>query len=126
MRIVRHRDDVDEAFARCQSEARAAFSNDDLYVEEMLPRARHIEVQIIGDGSGAVSHLWERDCTVQRRHQKLIEIAPSPALSPDLREEIIAAGVRLAESVRYDNIGTFEFLLDADDPSRFFFIEANP
>src|SRR5439155_26816113 len=96
------------------------------YVEGVLPRARHVEVQILGDGSGAVTDLWERDCTLQRRHQKLIEIAPSPRLSAEIREQLIVAAVRLAESVKYDNIGTFEFLVDADDPSRFFFIEANP
>ena len=103
----------------------AAFGSAEVYVERLLPRARHIEVQIVGDGKRGIA-LFERECTLQRRHQKLIEIAPSPAVSPEVRERILAMAVRIAESVKYDNIGTFEFLLDADDPSRSFFIEANP
>ena len=80
MRVVRSLDDLDEAYQRCRSEAEQAFGNGDLYVERLLHNARHIEVQIVGDGSGKVTHLWERDCTGQRRHQKLLEIAPSPVL----------------------------------------------
>src|SRR5581483_11284189 len=109
--------------------ARAAFGNDQVYVERLVRVARHIEVQIAGDGSGAVVHLHERDCSVQRRHQKLVEIAPSPGLPDGLRTRIIDAAVRLAEAVRYNNIGTFEFLVDASrlgDEAPFFFIEANP
>ncbi len=127
MRVVRAGEDLDEAYARCQSEARAAFGDPAVYVERVLPRARHIELQIVCDGSGAVTHLWERDCTLQRRHQKLIEIAPSPAISTEMRERIIAAAVKLAESVRYESLGTFEFLVDLDDAGEsFYFIEANP
>lgn len=129
MRAVYRPDDIAEAYARCQSEARAAFGNGDVYAEQLVSKARHIEVQIIGDGSGRVSHLWERECTLQRRNQKLIEITPSPALSPAVRERITAAAVRLAEAVRYRSLGTFEFLLDADDDSdaaQFTFMEANP
>jgi len=129
MRAVHRLDDLEDAYRRCQSEARAAFGNGDVYVERLMPRARHIEVQILGDRSGLVSHLWERECSVQRQNQKLIEIAPSPGLSPSLRDRITAAAVRLAEAARYDNIGTFEFLVDAGsagDAPALAFIEANP
>ncbi|MDF3933751.1 acetyl-CoA carboxylase family protein [Pseudomonas citronellolis] len=125
MRAVRSREEIAEAYARCQSEARAAFGNDALYVERLIERARHIEVQVIGDGSGQVSHLWERDCSLQRRNQKLLEIAPSPGLHPRLRGAIATAAVRLAEAVRYRGLGTFEFLLD-EDSGDFLFMEANP
>ncbi len=129
MRVVHRLDDVAEAYKRCQSEARAAFGNAEVYVERLMPRARHVEVQIAGDGTGAVSHLWERECTIQRRHQKLVEIAPSPGLNERLRARLLAAAVRLAESARYNNLGTFEFLVDASAPDAepaFAFIEANP
>jgi acetyl/propionyl-CoA carboxylase alpha subunit/acetyl-CoA carboxylase carboxyltransferase component len=129
MRAVRRRDDLAEAYARCGSEARAAFGDGAVYVERLIEDARHIEVQIVGDRHGAVSHLWERECTVQRRNQKLIEIAPSPSLSPELRQRIIDAALKLAAAANYDNIGTFEFLVDggASDAAAFFaFMEANP
>jgi acetyl-CoA carboxylase carboxyltransferase component/acetyl/propionyl-CoA carboxylase alpha subunit len=129
MRAVYRLDQLDEAYRRCQSEARAAFGNPDVYVERLMPQARHVEVQIAGDGSGSVTHLWERECTVQRRNQKLVEIAPSPGLSDRLRARLTEAAVRMAEAVRYDSLGTFEFLLDADarhDDAGFAFIEANP
>lgn len=129
MRVVTQSAGLDEAYARCQSEAQAAFGSSDVYVEQLLPRARHIEVQVLGDGSGAVCHLGERDCSIQRRHQKIIEIAPAPGLPDALRRRIANAAVRLASSVNYDNIGTFEFLVDASqlsDDSMFAFIEANP
>ena len=80
MRMVHSADELEEAYARCRSEAKTAFGNGDVYVERLIPRARHIEVQIVGDGSGAVSHVWERECSIQRRHQKLVEVAPSPGL----------------------------------------------
>jgi len=118
MRPVSQLDQVDEAFARCESEARSAFGNGDLFVEQLIPRARHIEVQIIGDSAGGVSHLGERECTIQRRNQKLIEVAPSPGLPPALRDRLTAAAVRLAAEVHYDNLGTFEFLVDAGDQKR--------
>ncbi len=129
MRVVQHCEDIDQAYARCQSEALAAFGSSDVYVEQLLPRARHIEVQIVGDGSGAVSHLGERDCSIQRRHQKLVEIAPAPGLPESVRQRITAAATTLAASVHYDNIGTLEFLVDATeltDDAMFAFIEANP
>lgn len=128
MRIVRRLDDVEEAYNRCQSEARAAFGNSDVYVERFMPAARHIEVQILGDQSGSAVHLWERECTVQRRQQKLIEIAPSPSITPATRDQLVAAAMRMAYSVRYDSLGTFEFLVNTnggEDPT-FAFIEANP
>src|SRR6266849_1782590 len=126
MRAVFGPDQLDGAWARCGSEARAAFGNGDLYVEELLARARHVEVQVVGDGSGAVSHLGERDCSLQRRHQKVVEVAPAPALADELRARLAAAAVRLASEVRYASLGTFEFLVDVDRPGRFAFIEANP
>src|SRR5215472_15902420 len=120
---------IPEAYARCQSEALAAFGSGDVYVEQMMPRARHIEVQIAGDGSGQVIHLGERECSIQRRHQKLLEMAPSPSLAPRLRERLTAAALRMAEVAHYQNLGTFEFLIDADNDSEqaaFAFIETNP
>ena len=129
MRKVRRAADVAEAYARCRSEAKAAFGDDAVYVERLMEDARHIEVQVIGDRSGAVCHLYERECTIQRRHQKLIEIAPSPSLSPDQRARITDAALTLAVAASYDNLGTFEFLVDAGDPGEgafFAFIEANP
>ena len=126
MRVVESLDDVADAHARCQSEAEAAFGDRAVYVEQLMPRARHIEVQVIGDGTGSVSHLGERECSIQRRHQKLIELAPSPSLSTELRETICAAAVRMAEAVSYHSLGTFEFLVDATAPDEFMFIEANP
>ncbi|MFV0281177.1 MAG: carboxyl transferase domain-containing protein [Rhodoblastus sp.] len=129
MRAVRTAGEISEAYARCQSEARAAFGDDKVYVERLIEKARHIEVQIVGDKSGAVRHFGERECTIQRRNQKLIEIAPSPSLSPKLRARICDAALVLAKAANYDNLGTFEFLLDAagaGDDAYFAFIEANP
>ncbi|HYK63518.1 MAG TPA: biotin carboxylase N-terminal domain-containing protein, partial [Patescibacteria group bacterium] len=130
MRVVTRASEIDEAYKRCQSEARASFGNGDVYVEQLMPRARHIEVQIVGDHSGNVSHLWERECSIQRRNQKIVEVAPAPGLEPALRNRLTAAAVRIAREVRYDNLGTFEFLVKADasasDEARFAFIEANP
>lgn len=124
MRIVHAANELPEAFKRCQAEAQAAFGNGALYVERFIPRARHIEVQVIGDGTGQVSHLWERECSLQRRNQKLVEIAPSPTLDESMRERMIAAALRLAAAVEYRSLGTFEFLLD-DERGDFAFIEAN-
>src|SRR5271166_962285 len=131
MRAVSRPEEIEEAYKRCQSEARASFGNGDVYVEQLMPRARHIEVQIVGDGSGNVSHLWERECSIQRRNQKIVEIAPSPGLAPAMRDRLTAAAVRMAKEVRYNNLGTFEFLVNADasartDEAGFAFIEANP
>ncbi|UPJ97147.1 carboxyl transferase domain-containing protein [Bradyrhizobium sp. 172] len=126
MRVVERAADLAEAYARCQSEAKAAFGFDGVYAERLIRQARHIEVQIIGDRDGAISHLWERECTIQRRHQKLIEVAPSPSLSDGLRGRIIAAAKQLAVAASYDNLGTFEFLVDGAAEDSFAFIEANP
>ncbi|WP_212631496.1 carboxyl transferase domain-containing protein [Pseudomonas sp. KB-10] len=126
MRAVDEPAQLAEAFVRCASEAQVAFGSGALYVEKRVRRARHIEVQVLGDGSGAVSHLWERDCSLQRRHQKLVEIAPSPDLDAATRDAIIASALRLAAEVQYRGIGTIEFLLDLDQPGRFYFMEANP
>lgn len=126
MRVVENGSDLAEAYARCQSEAKAAFGFDGVYAERLVRQARHIEVQIIGDRHGAISHLWERECTIQRRHQKLIEVAPSPSLGEALRGRIIEAAEQLAAAASYDNLGTFEFLVDGTAEDSFAFIEANP
>src|SRR5512132_123296 len=129
MRIVDDASKLEEAYARCQSEAMAAFGSDGVYVERLIRNARHIEVQIICDRHGAISHLWERECTIQRRNQKLIEVAPSPSLNDALRGRIIDAAKELAAAAHYDNLGTFEFLVDNDakgGDQPFAFIEANP
>lgn len=126
-RAVMSADELETAFARCQSEAKAAFGNADVYVESFMPRARHVEVQILGDHTGAVAHLGERECSVQRRYQKVVEIAPAPRLDAGVRQDILDAAVNLAASVGYRNAGTFEFLVDATGggASPFIFIEAN-
>lgn len=127
-RAVMKESEIEPAFKRCQSEAKAAFGREDVYVEEFIPRARHIEIQILGDGTGAVAHLGERECSVQRRFQKVVEIAPAPNLDDAMRQAIIAAATRFAASVGYGNLGTFEFLVDATGRAGvqpFIFIEAN-
>ena len=126
MRAVHTEAELEQAFQRCQSEAQAAFGSGSLYIEQLIGRARHIEIQIVGDGTGAVSHLWERDCSLQRRNQKLIEIAPSPSLDASIRDAMIDCALRLASSINYRGLGTFEFLVDQDQPGRFYFMEANP
>ena len=128
MRVVRTVEEVDEAVERCRSEAAAAFGDGSVYAERLLERARHIEVQIVGDATGAVIHLGERDCSVQRRHQKLVEIAPSPGLPDAARQKLLAAAVSLAARAGLQSLGTFEFLVgpvESDEPS-IAFIEANP
>ncbi len=124
-RAVLAADELEPAFQRCQSEAKASFGRADVYVEEFIPRARHVEVQILGDHAGQVAHLGERECSIQRRFQKILEIAPAPCLDSGLRERIIGAAVRFAKSVRYSNLGTFEFLVDVSGARHFVFIEAN-
>jgi acetyl/propionyl-CoA carboxylase alpha subunit len=127
MRPVLRLADLDQAFARASSEAQAAFGSGDLYVEELMARARHIEVQIVGDGTGAVSHLWDRECSLQRQRQKLIEIAPAFGLPEASREGMLEAAVTLGAAVSYRGVGTIEFLVDARPgvAPRFAFIEAN-
>ena len=128
MRVVKAKADIPELYARCRSEAMSAFGVDALYAERLVNRARHIEVQIAGDGSNVVA-LGERDCTLQRRFQKVVEIAPSPVLKAELRKDILAAARKLASKVNYRSLGTFEFLVEEDDSgiqTNFVFIEANP
>ncbi len=129
MRVVHSLEEIENAFERCQSEALQAFGNDELYVEKWIPKARHIEIQIIGDGTGVITHLGERECSLQRRHQKLIEIAPCPEISTGLRQKLTDAAVKMAKVVKYTNAGTFEFLVEEvtlEENARFYFIEANP
>ena len=130
MRVARSVAELRAAYPRCQSEARAAFGNGDVYVEELFGRARHVEIQILGDADGNVVQLGERECSIQRRHQKIVEIAPCPSLSPRVRARLAADALRLAQEVKYRSAGTFEFLVDADASSSgeasYAFIEANP
>ncbi len=126
-RAISDESSIGSAYKRCKSEATRAFGNGDLYVEQFVKNARHIEVQILGDSSGEIVHLGERECSVQRRYQKVIEIAPAPQLTDSIRRDIIEAAVRLAKSVEYSNLGTFEFLFDVDSKTEeaFYFIETN-
>ncbi|MEV6755331.1 carboxyl transferase domain-containing protein [Streptomyces sp. NPDC051214] len=123
MRAVRHPDELADAWERCRSEALQGFGRAELYVEELLTGARHIEVQVLGDVTGEITHLWERDCSAQRRHQKLVEIAPAPGLDPAVREKLVTAALRMARACGYTGLGTFEFLLRGE---KIHFIEANP
>ena len=129
LRVINEEADIATAFPRAQSEARASFGDDRLYAEQFVARARHIEVQVLGDANGNIVHLGERDCSLQRRHEKVLELAPAPAFPAALRERITAAAVALARSVGYQNAGTVEFLVDSSQPltgdSPFYFIEAN-
>jgi acetyl-CoA carboxylase biotin carboxylase subunit len=123
MRIVRSRDDAAQAFAACQAEAGAAFGSSEIYCEKFVERARHVEVQVLGDRNGMRVHLGERDCSVQRRHQKLIEESPAPSLPAETRAGLHRAGLQAAAAVNYFSAGTVEFLVDAQ--GRFYFIEMN-
>ncbi|MFZ0474398.1 MAG: pyruvate carboxylase [Halobacillus sp.] len=123
MRVVRSAETLSESYDRARSEARAAFGSDDVYVEKLIEEPKHIEVQIIGDHEGNIVHLYERDCSVQRRHQKVVEVAPSVSLNVQLREKICHAAVQLMDNVGYINAGTVEFLVTGDE---FYFIEVNP
>lgn len=123
MRVVRKMEEVEESFQRASSEAKAAFGNGAMFIEKFIERPRHIEVQLLGDKAGNVVHLYERDCSVQRRHQKVVEIAPAPSLPIEVRDRMTENAVRLARHVGYENAGTVEFL--ADESGNFFFIEVN-
>ncbi len=123
MRLVQNPDELASAYERAKSEAKAAFGSDEVYVEKAIIKPKHIEVQIIGDEHGNIVHLYERDCSIQRRHQKVVEIAPSNSISEDLRNRICDAAVKLMKNVDYINAGTVEFLV-ADEA--FYFIEVNP
>ncbi|MEO5800721.1 MAG: acetyl-CoA carboxylase biotin carboxylase subunit [Gemmatimonadales bacterium] len=123
MRIANDAEQFAQLFSLAQNEALSAFGNGDVYVEKFLARPRHVEIQVMGDLHGRVIHLGERDCSVQRRHQKLIEEAPSPALTAELRAEMGHAAVSLASAIGYSGAGTIEFLLDED--GSFYFMEMN-
>lgn len=128
IRLVRDAREMAAAFERCSSEARGAFGDGALYVERYIEHARHIEVQVVGDGRGHVAHLWERECSLQRRRQKIIEIAPAPGIDAAARDAMIADALKLARRVSYRGLGTFEFLLwrERDGAWRHAFMEANP
>jgi acetyl-CoA carboxylase biotin carboxylase subunit len=123
MRVAADRDEFARAFTMAKNEAAAAFNDDSVYVEKYLARPRHIEFQILGDSHGRVIHLGERDCSIQRRHQKLLEEAPSPALDEDLRARMGEAAVRGAKAIDYVGAGTIEMLLN--DDGSFYFMEMN-
>ena len=123
MRIARNREDLINAYRTARAEAEAAFKNSGVYLEKYVENPRHIEIQVLADNYGNVIHLGERECSVQRRHQKLIEESPSPAVSYELRQEMGRVAVKACEEVGYSNAGTIEFLLDEDD--RFYFMEMN-
>ncbi|MEB6569693.1 pyruvate carboxylase [Staphylococcus auricularis] len=123
MRIVRSEDELEEAFNRAKSEAEKSFGDSEVYIERYIDNPKHIEVQVMGDEKGNLVHLYERDCSVQRRHQKVVEVAPSVALEDDLRTRICDAAVHLMKHIKYVNAGTVEFLVSGDE---FFFIEVNP
>ncbi|WP_322796738.1 carboxyl transferase domain-containing protein [Tepidiforma sp.] len=129
VRVVRAEDELASAFERAASEAARAFGDGALYAERYLERARHVELQVLGDGRGNVVHLWERECSLQRRHQKVVEFAPAPGLPPGLRDRLLAASLAMARRLDYRGAGTFEFLIDAAGPltddSPWYFIEAN-
>jgi 3-methylcrotonyl-CoA carboxylase alpha subunit len=122
MRAVHGARDLAEAVSGARREAEAAFGDGSVFLEKLVEDPRHVEVQVIGDGAGNLIHLYERECSIQRRHQKVVEEAPSPALAPELRKEMCAAAVRLAQRAGYRNAGTVEFLLSGED---FFFLEMN-
>ncbi|MBI1238620.1 MAG: ATP-grasp domain-containing protein [Alphaproteobacteria bacterium] len=126
MRMVTAPEDLADAFERCRSEAKTGFGDDRVYAERLIRNARHIEVQIIGDRHGSITHAFERDCSVQRRNQKILEIAPAPFLAAPLRQRIIEAALALARAAEVDSLATIEFLVDLDRDDSFFFIEANP
>jgi pyruvate carboxylase len=125
MRVAMTADALDDALDQARREAGAAFGAADVFLEKYIERAKHIEVQLLGDHHGRQVHLFERDCSLQRRHQKIVEMAPAPNLDPQIRGAILDAALKVGRAVRLDNAGTVEFLLDADS-GRFFFIEANP
>ncbi|KAF2671526.1 pyruvate carboxylase [Microthyrium microscopicum] len=124
MRVVRAQEELEDSFNRATSEAKSAFGNGTVFVERFLDKPKHIEVQLLGDNYGNVVHLYERDCSVQRRHQKVVELAPAKDLPIETRDAILADAVKLAKSVDYRNAGTAEFLVDQQN--RYYFIEINP
>ena len=125
LRVVENEREMAESFSRCQSEAQSAFGDGSVFVEKLIVRPRHVEVQILGDCRGNVVHLYERDCSVQIRHQKVVEIAPAPGLEPTLRQRIFRDALKIARHAEYANAGTVEFLVSPEQ-SQHYFIECNP
>lgn len=125
MRVVKTADEFASNFETAQRESMSAFGSPDIFVEKFVERARHIEVQLMGDAHGNLVHLYERDCSVQRRHQKVVELAPAPNLDPKTRDELCQAAIKIGQQVSYKCAGTVEFLVDADT-NKFYFIEVNP
>ena len=123
MRAIWKHEDLRNAWDSAKQESKAAFGNDDMYMEKLIEEPRHIEIQIVGDSSGKACHLSERDCSIQRRHQKLTEEAPSPFMTPQLRKKMGAAAVKAAEYIGYEGVGTVEFLVDKH--RNFYFMEMN-
>jgi len=123
MRIVRTEEELGHALETASTEAAAAFKNGDVYIERFVERPRHIEIQVLGDEHGDCVHLGERECSIQRRHQKLLEESPSPVMTPELRQEMGEVAVAACKAIGYSSAGTFEFLLDED--KRFYFMEMN-
>ncbi len=125
MRVVPRPEDLDAALASARREAKAGFGDDRVFIERLLPRARHLEVQVIADAHGNVLHLGERECSLQRRHQKVMEESPSPIVSPELRDTLGTEAVALARAGGYVNAGTVEFIADFEDPAEHYFLEMN-
>ena len=125
MRAVHDESDLTEAFTRCSSEAKAAFGDGSIFIERLVEHPRHIEVQVIADNAGTTSHLYERDCSIQQRNQKVVEIAPAHGLDPHLRANLLSDAVRLVAAASYVNAGTVEFLV-VPETGEYFFIECNP
>ena len=124
MRVVEKSEDLEEMFGLASGEALTAFGDGRCFIERFVKNPRHIEVQCLGDGTGAVVHLFDRDCSVQRRHQKVVECAPSTGLTEETRNALFDDSVRLLSSAKYKNAGTVEFLVD--EQGRHYFIEVNP
>jgi len=123
MRVVWKEEDVEKAFNTAKIEAAASFKNDGIYIEKFVEEPRHIEIQVAGDQYGRVSHLSERDCSIQRRHQKLVEESPSPFMTPELRQRMGEAAIKAASAINYESVGTVEFLVDKH--RNFYFMEMN-
>ncbi len=125
LRQIQNEEELRAAFEMAKGEAASSFGDATVYLEKEITRARHLEVQVLGDQYGNLVHLAERECSIQRRHQKILEEAPSPIATPELRRALGEAALQIAGSVGYQNAGTVEFLVDADDPRRFYFLEMN-
>ena len=123
MRVVWTEEEVEKAFTTAKQEAAASFKNDGIYIEKFVEEPRHIEIQVAGDQYGRVSHLSERDCSIQRRHQKLVEESPSPFMTPELRQRMGEAAIKAASAINYESVGTIEFLVDKH--RNFYFMEMN-